>query len=112
MTRIGSPRRAFLRTPPFRRACARHGRVHRILCPEAAPPRPAIGVEALESRVLLTGFFVTNTADAGPGSLRQAILDSNAFGPNEGIHFAIPGPGVHTIRPLSPLPVVTGFVVI
>ncbi|MFK7821907.1 MAG: beta strand repeat-containing protein, partial [Planctomycetaceae bacterium] len=36
------------------------------------------GVEALEDRALLTTFTVTNTADSGAGSLRQAVLDANA----------------------------------
>ena len=35
-------------------------------------------LEAMEDRTLLSTFLVTNTADSGPGSLRQAILDSNA----------------------------------
>ncbi|MGA2499299.1 MAG: right-handed parallel beta-helix repeat-containing protein, partial [Tepidisphaeraceae bacterium] len=34
--------------------------------------------EALEGRVLMSTFQVTSTADAGPGSLRQAILAANA----------------------------------
>jgi len=54
-------------------------------------------------------FTVTTTADTGPGSLRQAILDANAqtggFACNgHQIAFAIPGDGVHTIQPLSALP--------
>ena len=32
----------------------------------------------MEDRTLLSSFLVTNTGDSGPGSLRQAILDSNA----------------------------------
>ena len=36
--------------------------------------------EPLETRALLATFAVTNTNDAGPGSLRQAILDANAAG--------------------------------
>ncbi len=32
----------------------------------------------LEDRTLPSAFTVTNLADAGPGSLRQAILDANA----------------------------------
>jgi len=72
-------------------------------------------VEALESRVLLAVITVTTTADDGPGSLRQAILDANAT-PTipDTIRFNIPGtgvppaPGVRTIRPLSPLPLVVG----
>lgn len=49
-------------------------------------------------------FTVDNTGDDGPGSLRQAIRDANSIPGPDGIHFAIPGPGVHTIQPLSPLP--------
>jgi hypothetical protein len=52
-------------------------------------------------------FVVTNTSDDGAGSLRQAILDSNAaFGPDE-IDFAIPGSGVHVIALASSLPEIT-----
>jgi parallel beta-helix repeat protein len=50
---------------------------------------------------------VTNTADSGPGSLRQAILAANAHPGADTITFHIPGSGVHTIAPLSPLPDVT-----
>jgi hypothetical protein len=56
-------------------------------------------------------FIVSNTANAGPGSLRQAILDANAHQVTGGtacaghtIEFAIAGSGTHTIQPLSPLP--------
>ena len=58
-------------------------------------------------------FLVTNTADSGAGSLRQAILDSNALvsGPRT-IAFNIPGGGVQTIRPLSALPAITASVTI
>src|SRR4051812_10120402 len=35
-------------------------------------------LEALEPRRLFAAFAVTTTADGGPGSLRQAILDANA----------------------------------
>ena len=53
-------------------------------------------------------FTVTNTADAGPGSLRQAITDANATAaPPHNINFAIPGAGVQTIAPLSSLPIIT-----
>jgi hypothetical protein len=47
-------------------------------------------------------FTVTNTNDAGPGSLRQAILDANPH-PGSTIAFAI-GSGTQRIRPLTPLP--------
>jgi len=56
-------------------------------------------------------FVVTNTANAGTGSLRQAILDANAKQVTGGticaphtITFNIPGAGPHTIQPLSLLP--------
>jgi uncharacterized repeat protein (TIGR01451 family) len=53
-------------------------------------------------------FVVTNTNDSGTGSLRQAILNANAHaGANDLITFAIPGSGVRTITPLSPLPAIT-----
>ena len=54
-------------------------------------------------------FTVTNTNDSGGGSLRQAILDGVAATVGNAAHdtiiaFNIPGAGVHTIRPTSPLP--------
>ena len=53
-------------------------------------------------------FLVTTAADSGPGSLRQAILDSDgAPGGMNTITFAIPGTGLRTIAPLSPLPAIT-----
>src|SRR5262245_27485162 len=73
------------------------------------------GVEALEGRQLLSTFVVTDTDDPGPGSLRQAILNSNAAplaqGPNE-IRFTIAGPGVQMILPLTALPAITAPVTI
>src|SRR5271157_1821245 len=79
-------------------------------------------VEALESRALLATFTVTNTADSGPGSLRQAILAADASATGGKIVFQIPttdpgfvdvapgapagvsDPHAFVIRPLSPLP--------
>lgn len=56
-------------------------------------------------------FTVTNTADGGAGSLRQAILDANAKQVTAGsqcarhtIAFNIAGAAPHTIQPHSPLP--------
>lgn len=53
------------------------------------------------------GFVVTNTNDSGAGSLRQAILDANANGSGvvDTITFNIPGAGVKSIKPNSPLPI-------
>jgi uncharacterized repeat protein (TIGR01451 family) len=60
-------------------------------------------------------FTVTNVNDAGLGSLRQAILNSNArfaSGPNT-ITFNIPGSGVHRILLTSdPLPQIAESVII
>ncbi len=40
--------------------------------------RTPLALEALEDRTVPSTFTVTTTADSGPGSLRQAILDANA----------------------------------
>ncbi len=63
---------------------------------------------------MITGsFLVTTDADSGPGSLRQAILDSNTTSGGTGtIEFAISGAGLHTIALLSPLPAATTSVLI
>ena len=66
--------------------------------------------EALEPRRLLAVFTVTSAADAGPGTLRQAIVDANAAGGADEIHFDVAGPagaGPRRIAPASALPVVT-----
>ncbi len=52
-------------------------------------------------------FTVTNTDDSGPGSLRQAILDAESAAGADTIVFAIPGAGVHTITPLTLLPIIS-----
>ena len=62
-----------------------------------------------------TGLVVVNTNDAGPGSLRQAIIDANASVSNaDVITFAIPseGPAAHTITLASALPALSDGVVI
>src|SRR5262249_46235247 len=48
--------------------------------------------------------------DSGTGSLRQAILDSNAHPGADAIYFNIAGAGVHTIQPTSALPIITDAV--
>ena len=73
--------------------------------------RPALDV--MEDRTLLSTFVVNSTADSGPGSLRQSILDSNsATGGTNTIDFAIPGQGVQTITPASPLPAISSAALI
>lgn len=57
-------------------------------------------------------WAVTTAADAGPGSLRQALLDANGRPGRDRIVFDVPGAGPHVIAVLSPLPVVTDPVVI
>lgn len=57
-------------------------------------------------------FTVTNVADSGAGSLRQAMLDANATVDANYIHFAIPGTGAHVIAPAAALPSITRPVVI
>jgi hypothetical protein len=69
-------------------------------------------LEQLEDRLLLSTFTVTTTADAGPGSLRQAILSANALPGLDRVVFNIPGAGVHTIAPVAVLPTITDPVVI
>src|SRR5882724_4279089 len=54
-------------------------------------------------------FLVTTTADSGPGSLRQAIMDANANPGVDTINFNIPPGGVQTITPLSQLPSISLF---
>ena len=56
-------------------------------------------------------FTVTNTNDSGGGSLRQAISEANWSSGTPTVCFAI-GSGPQTIIPTSPLPPVTGPMVI
>jgi len=58
-------------------------------------------------------YVVTHTQDSGPGSLRQAILDSNAH-PTSGnqIEFNIPGDRVQVIQPATALPEITTAVTV
>ncbi len=61
-----------------RRSWSRKPRTSRAARRRRGQRRP--GIESLEDRVVLSTFPVTTTADGGPGSLRQAILDANANG--------------------------------
>lgn len=68
-------------------------------------PRPALawllGIAA--TALPAATFTVTNTNDSGAGSLRQAILDANSNPGADTIAFNVPGQGVQTISPLTPL---------
>lgn len=63
-------------------------------------------IEPLESRIAPATFTVTTFADAGAGSLRQAILDANATTDADIVAFDIPGAGVRTIALAAPLPAI------
>jgi hypothetical protein len=56
--------------------------------PRGQAPRQPV-VEDLEPRILLSTFTVANTADAGEGSLRQALLDANSNAGADVIEFQI-----------------------
>ena len=66
---------------------------------------------SLESRQLLSTFTVSNTADTGVGSLRQAIISANKATGASTINFSI-GSGSQTISLKSALPTITTNVTI
>lgn len=75
----------------------------------SAAPRSALAALALAVGACPTDggaatFTVINDQDAGPGSLRQAILDANQTPGSDTIEFAIPGAGPHTIELATALP--------
>src|SRR2546421_2795055 len=76
----------------------------------AAARRP-LRCERLEGREVPAVFPVTTTADSGPGSLRQAILDANSTPGADAIQFNI-GSGAQTIALAAALPDVTEAVTI
>ena len=92
----------------FSPASGTHGKL--ILTIEARSD----GARPLSAQVTLTDGVlpVTTTADAGPGSLRQAILDADVILGPATITFAIPGPGVHTIIPTTALPALPAGILI
>src|SRR5207244_10486254 len=75
-------------------------------------PRRSCNVCLAHKQLEAATFTVTNTNDSGAGSLRQAILDANEITGTDTITFNIPGSGVHTISPTSPLPQISDSVVI
>ena len=74
-------------------------------------PRRILRFEELEQRRQLATFVVSNTEDSGEGSLRQAILNSNASPDRDTIDFFIEGLS-RTIELKSALPYVTDPVTI
>jgi GEVED domain len=101
----------------LRLAQSRSRRSRRVNHKAKGPAPRRLTVEWLEDRRLLVVFPVFSTSDssaANSGSLRRAIMDSNAstnLPNNNEIHFFL-GSGVHTIQPGSPLPDITRSVVI
>ncbi len=65
------------------------------------------GLMRLEQRAMPAIFTVTNTADTGLGSLRQAIIDANTAPGADQIQFNILPSGPQTIQPSSELPAIT-----
>src|SRR5438105_2729402 len=63
--------------------------------------------DGLEPRQLLAVFTVTNTDDAGPGSLRAAIQNANTTAAADTIEFSIDSSGVQSIGLGSALPAIT-----
>jgi Domain of unknown function (DUF4347)/Bacterial Ig-like domain/Beta-propeller repeat len=72
----------------------------------------AAGTETATLTIAANDTGVTNTQDSGEGSLRQAILNANAFTGTDTISFNILGTGVQTINLASALPNITDAVVI
>ncbi|MBN9519147.1 hypothetical protein J0H58_11610 [bacterium] len=70
-------------------------------------------LEPLEDRLTPATYTVDTTADAGPGSLRQAILDANLNPGPDTVAFAIGAAGsLQSIELVGGLPPVTDSVVI
>ena len=61
---------------------------------------------ALASATGASVFTVTTAADAGAGSLRQAVTDANAAAGPHTIAFGIPGSGPHSIALATDLPTI------
>jgi hypothetical protein len=76
------------------------------------PRRSRLSVEALEDRLAPAVFTVVNENDSGAGSLRWAISRANAAAGPDIVRFNIPGGGVHRIDLASPLPAITGRVIV
>lgn len=81
-----------------------------IITAACSPPPDGESDDSRTGRIehAATTIVVTNTNDTGAGSLRDAILQARANGGNVDIHFNIPGPGPHTLRPAEPYPAITG----
>ncbi|HEY7759918.1 MAG TPA: DUF2341 domain-containing protein, partial [Burkholderiales bacterium] len=75
--------------------------------------RSAISLQAqLDWRGTLATYTVTSTANAGAGSLRQAITQANANAGTDTIDFNITGAGPHIINLTSTLPTINEAVIL
>jgi RHS repeat-associated protein len=76
-------------------------------CFRVAPLAALIAAFLLSAFCRAATFIVTNNADTGTGTLRQAITDANADATSpRAINFNIPGAGVQTITLVSALPAI------
>jgi hypothetical protein len=82
-------------------------RLRRALKRRSVVQASRLCLESLEGRQMLSLFTVVNTMNDGPGSLRQAILDSNAHPGRNTIAFNIDAGGVKFIHLDAPLPAIT-----
>jgi hypothetical protein len=83
--------------------------------PQSVPAIIGSGRQDESRRTLaapLLTFTVSNTDDSGMGSLREALDMANLTPGLDAIAFNIPGPGPHTIQPMTPLPMITDPVII
>jgi len=87
-----------------RRAASRVSRPRRIAF--------SLQCEAIERRLLLSTYYVTNANDSGSGSLRAQIEQVDSDTTPDTIDFSIPGSGIQKISLASALPDVTNSVVI
>src|SRR5512138_241961 len=67
----------------------------------------AVLIAAAVSGLRAAEFTVSNTNNAGVGSLRQAMLDANTNPGADRIVFNIPGDGLQSIRLTNALPALT-----
>src|SRR5262245_27993234 len=88
------------------------GNTMRSLALRVLSARMALILSLCATVASATTYTVTNTADSGAGSLRQAITDANIGGGTDTIAFNIPGSGVHTIEVPTQLPTITSPVII
>ncbi len=114
--------RTYLGTDPYSAALAGKSRIITISSAALINPGDMITATATDADgntsefalpfTVARGSAVTTTANAGPGSLRQAILDAN-FNPGpDTIVFNLPGFGTQTISPDPGLPPISSPVTI